>query len=350
MYRAGYIGLERLERMTKEEYLVKVENLYKWFPVRRSIIEAIIKGEKIYVKAVDGISFAIRRGEIFVLAGESGSGKTTTGKVLVGLEEPTRGRIFYDGMDISRIKLSDWKKIGLRRKIQMIFQDPYEGLNPRQKIVDIIAEPLIVNRVVSSKREAEEKVLKILEEVKLTPPEEFAYRYPHQLSGGQRQRVSVARAMVLEPEFVVADEPVSMVDASIRASILDLLIYFREKGVTYLYITHDLATARYVGDNIAIMYLGKIVERGPVEKVVSEPQHPYTRALVSSIPVPDPKYAKEKKRLELRGEIPTAINPPRGCRLHPRCPFAMDICSKSEPPEVDIGGGHSVSCWLYSRS
>ena len=334
----------------RSKYLVRVENLYKWFPVRKSILEAIIRGERIYVKAVDGISFSVKRREIFVLAGESGSGKTTTGKVLVGLEKPTRGRIFYDGMDISKIKLSEWKKVGLRRKIQMIFQDPYEGLNPRQKVVDIIAEPLIVNKVVDSKKEIEERVFKILEEVKLTPPEEFAYRYPHQLSGGQRQRVSIARAMVLEPEFVVADEPVSMVDASIRASVLDLLMYFREKkGITYLYITHDLATARYIGDNIAIMYLGKIVERGPVDKVVGDPQHPYTRALVSSIPVPDPKYAREKKRLELRGEIPTAINPPRGCRLHPRCPFAMDICSKSEPPEVEVSGEHRVSCWLYSK-
>ena len=334
----------------EDQVLVEVDNLYKWFPVRRSFLETLLKGEKLFVKAVDGISFSIKKKEIYVLAGESGSGKTTTGKVLVGLEKPTRGRIVYEGADISMLSLKEWRRQGLRKKIQMIFQDPYESLNPRQRVLDIVAEPLIVNRVTRDKREIEERVLKILEEVKLTPATEFAYRYPHQLSGGQRQRVAIARAMVLDPEFVVADEPVSMLDASIRASILDLLMYFREhKNVTYLYITHDLATARYVGDRIAIMYLGKIVEKGSVEDVVTNPQHPYTQALVSSIPVPDPKYAREKKRIELKGEIPSPINPPKGCRLHPRCPFAMDICSREEPPEVEIKPGHTVSCWLYVK-
>ncbi len=333
------------------DMLVEVNDLYKWFPVRKSILETIIRGERIFVKAVDGISFSVRRREIFVLAGESGSGKTTTGKILVGLEKPTRGRIIYDGVEVSRLRRSEWKKMGLRRKIQMIFQDPYESLNPRQRIIDIIAEPLVVNKIVRSRREVEERVFKILEEVKLTPPEEFAYRYPHQLSGGQRQRVAIARAMVVDPEFVVADEPVSMLDASIRASILDLLLYFREKkNVTFLYITHDLATARYVGDNMAIMYLGKIVELGHVETILANPLHPYTQALISSIPVPDPRYAREKKkRIELRGEIPTPINPPKGCRLHPRCPFAMPICSEKEPPMVNAGKGQYVACWLYAK-
>lgn len=330
--------------------LVKVDKLYKWFPVRKSFFESLLRGERLYVKAVDGISFSIRRGEIFVLAGESGSGKTTTGKVLTGLEPPTKGKIFYDCMDISNLKPKDWKRLGLRRRIQMIFQDPYESLNPRQKVFDIVAEPLIVNKLVNDQKDLEERVYRILEEVKLTPAVDFAYRYPHELSGGQRQRVAIARAMIVNPEFVVADEPVSMLDASIRASILDLLLHFREnRGVTYLYITHDLATARYVGDYIAIMYLGKIIERGPIEKVIRNPLHPYTQALISSIPVPDPEYARKKKRLELKGEIPTPINPPRGCRLHPRCPYVMPICREKEPPEVEVEPKHFVACWLYAK-
>jgi len=191
--------------------------------------------------------------------------------------------------------------------------------------------------------------MKVLEEVKMVPPEEFAFRYPHQLSGGQRQRVVVARGVVLEPEFIVADEPVSMLDASIRANILDLLEEFRvERGITFLYITHDLATARYIGDRIAIMYLGKIVEQGLVDDVLN-PYHPYTKALVSSIPVPDPEYTRKKKRVELKGEIPTPINPPSGCRLHPRCPYAMDVCKREEPPTIEVEKGHLVSCWLYTK-
>ena len=336
--------------MQGNEILVDVRGLYKWFPVRKGILEAILRGERLYVKAVDGISFRIRRGEIFVLAGESGSGKTTTGKILVGLEKPTRGEVLYDGINLGELKRRDWKRLGLRRRIQMIFQDPYESLNPRQRVIDIVGEPLAVNKMVSSRSELVERVFRILEEVKLTPPEEFAYRYPHQLSGGQRQRVAIARAMVVNPEFAVADEPVSMLDASIRASILDLLQYFRERrGVTFLYITHDLATARYIGDYIAVMYLGKIVETGPIDEVLSNPLHPYTQALVSSIPVPDPRYARRKKRVELKEEIPTPINPPRGCRLHPRCPYAMPVCREREPPMIEYGRRHRVACWLYVK-
>jgi peptide/nickel transport system ATP-binding protein len=232
----------------------------------------------------------------------------------------------------------------------MIFQDPYESLNPRSKIYDILAEPLIVNKAVETKDELDEKIMRKLEEVKLTPPDEFAFRYPHQLSGGQRQRVVIARGMILDPEFVVADEPVSMLDVSIRIDILNLLNSFREKyGVSYLYITHDLATARYIGDRIGIMYLGQIVETGPVEDVIQNPKHPYTQALISAIPIPDPEYARKKEIIELKGEIPSPINPPKGCRLHPRCPFAMDICSKKEPPVVEIEKGHKTSCWLYEK-
>ena len=334
--------------MSSGEAIIKVKNLKKWFPVRKSFLASLFMREKIFVKAVDEITFEIKKGEIFVLAGESGSGKTTTGKVLVGLEKPTGGEAYFRDYELGSLSRAGWKKI--RTKLQMIFQDPYESLNPRQKVFDIIAEPLTVNKVTSGYEETYDRVMRVLEEVKMIPPEEFAFRYPHQLSGGQRQRVVVARGVVLEPEFIVADEPVSMLDASIRASILDLLEEFRSRhNITFLYITHDLATARYIGDRIAIMYLGKIVEQGQVDEVVLNPQHPYTKALVSSIPVPDPEYARKKKRVELKGEIPTPINPPPGCRLHPRCPYAMDICSKEEPPEVEVERDHTVKCWLYVK-
>ncbi len=330
--------------------IVSVKNLKKYYPLKKGLLYTILMGEKEYVKAVDGVSFEIYEKEIFVLAGETGSGKTTTGKVLVGLEKPTEGEIYFKDQNISRLNPKEWKRKGLRRKIQMIFQDPYESLNPRSKIYDILAEPLIVNKAVETREELDEKIMRKLEEVKLIPPDEFAFRYPHQLSGGQRQRVVIARGMILDPEFVVADEPVSMLDVSIRIDILNLLNSFREKyGVSYLYITHDLATARYIGDRIGILYLGQIVETGPVEEVIQNPKHPYTQALISAIPIPDPEYARRKEIIELKGEIPSPINPPKGCRLHPRCPFAMDICSKKEPPMIEVGKGHQASCWLYEK-
>ncbi|RLI21147.1 oligopeptide ABC transporter ATP-binding protein [Candidatus Bathyarchaeota archaeon] len=324
--------------------IIIAKNLKKWFPLRTGLLSSILKKEQFFVHAVDGISFNIKKGEIFALAGESGSGKTTTGRLLVRLIEPTDGVIIYDGKDIT--KLSQKEFMPYRKKLQIIFQDPYESLNPRMLIYDIIAEPLTIHGF--SEKEKEERVFKALEDVRLVPPQEFIFRFPHELSGGQRQRVAIARALVLNPEFIVADEPVSMLDVSIRAEILNLMFELKEKyGMTILYITHDLALARHICDSIAIMYLGKIMEMGSVDEVINEPLHPYTEALIEAVPVPDP----EASRIEtvLKGEIPSPVNPPSGCRFHTRCPkYIGDICKAKEPKLTEISKGRYVACHLYS--
>jgi peptide/nickel transport system ATP-binding protein len=327
-----------------EEQLIKVENLRKLFPIKTGFFSTLL-GKKIYVHAVDGISFDIKKGEIFALAGESGSGKTTTGRLLVKLIEPTSGKILFDNIDITNIRPKQFKVF--RKRMQMIFQDPYESLNPRMIISDIVAEPLVVQGGKSAE-EIEESVCKALEDVQLVPPEEFLFRFPHELSGGQRQRVAVARALITRPEFIVADEPVSMLDVSIRAEILNLMFDLKEKyGLTILYITHDLALARHICDRIAIMYLGKIMEMGPVEKVVSEPLHPYTKALLNAVPVPDPSILRSE--VVIKGEIPSPINPPSGCRFHTRCPeYIGEICKTKDPPLVSREKDRTVACHLYA--
>lgn len=325
-----------------ENLVLKVSNLVKWFPVRKGFLSTLFAKRQFFVRAVDNINVDIKKREIFGLAGESGSGKTTTGKLILRLIEPTRGSIFFEGRDITTLSETELKP--LRRKMQIIFQDPYESLNPRMPISDIISEPLRVQRV-GGKEEIEEKVNRMLEDVGLVPPEEFIFRYPHELSGGQRQRVAVARAFILNPAFVVADEPVSMLDVSIRAEILNLTLSMVEKfDASFLYITHDLALARHICDTIAIMYLGKIMERGVTEKIVYEPLHPYTKALISAVPVPDPTA----KRIEvvIKGEIPSPINPPSGCRFHTRCPIAKEICQTKEPPLVAHRDEHYAACHL----
>jgi len=328
------------------EPVVKVENLRKWFPVKMGFLRTLFSRTQLFVKAVDGVSFEIRKGEIFGLAGESGSGKTTTGRLLVKLIEPTDGKIFFMGKDITHLTPEQVKP--LRREFQIVFQDPYESLNPRMTVGDILAEPLKLLKVVESEDELEAKVREILEEVQLIPPEEFIFRYPHELSGGQRQRVATARAFVVSPKFVVADEPVSMLDVSIRAEILNLMLSLVEKFRTsFLYITHDLALARHMCDRIAIMYLGKIVEMGTTDQIVYEPLHPYTKALIRAVPVPDPT----SRRIEvvIKGEIPSPVNPPPGCRFHTRCQeYIGDICRTKEPPLIDVGNNHYVACHKYS--
>jgi len=331
-----------------QDLLLDIRNLKKWFPLRRSIADIIARRPPLYVRAVDGITFNIKKKEIFGLVGESGSGKTTTGKTILRLYEPTAGEIIFhengEKVDLAKIPIKKFKPY--RKKMQIIYQDPYGSLNPRMRVRDIIAEPLEYLAPELSADERLERVIETLEMVRLTPVEEFLNKFPHQLSGGQRQRVAIARAIILRPKFIVADEPVAMIDVSMRAGILNLLLEMREKlGISFLYITHDLATAGYVTDRIAVMYLGKIMEMGSSDEVLLEPLHPYSQALISAVPEPDPTI--RKKRILLRGEIPSAIMIPKGCRFWPRCPKAMDICKKKEPEFKEVSSGRFVACHLY---
>ncbi len=322
--------------------MIRVVNLKKYFPVQQSFLERLLSKRIDYIKAVNGVSFEIEKGEVFSIAGESGCGKTTTGRLVARLIEPTEGRIYFGEREITSLKGEDLRR--LRRHIQIIFQNPYASLNPRMKIGDNVGHPLEIHGLAYGE-ERKRLVMEMLERVGLQPASKFYNAYPHELSGGQRQRVAVARAMILKPDFIVADEPISMIDVSLRARILELMIQLKEElNLTYLFITHDLAVAKYISDRIAIMYLGKIVEMGGKETIFSNPKHPYTEALLSAIPIPDPRV--KRKRVKLRGEVPSPINPPPGCIFHTRCPLAMDICRREEPELVEIEDGHFVSCHL----
>ncbi|RLG51283.1 MAG: oligopeptide ABC transporter ATP-binding protein [Thermoproteota archaeon] len=324
--------------------LIRVEGLKKLFPVRKGLHSMIFSRKAEYVHAVDGVSFTISKGEIFGLAGESGCGKTTTGRLLLRLVEPTEGSVYFEGEDI--FSLSGRELMRKRREMQMIFQDPYKSLDPKKTVKDIINEPLSIHKIGKNRREKLEIIYEMLEAVKLTPPEDYLFKYPHELSGGERQRVAIARAIILKPKFIVADEPVSMLDVSIRASILDLMIELKDKfNLTYLYITHDLSVASYLCNKLAIMYLGKLVELGATLDLVKDPLHPYTKMLISAVPVPDPTYKREEIRI--RGEVGNPINPPPGCRFHPRCPFATDKCREIEPDFNEVKDGHFVACHLF---
>jgi peptide/nickel transport system ATP-binding protein len=321
--------------------LFDVRDLEVYFRVRESFFRSMISTEKKWVRAVDKISFTVSPGEILALVGESGCGKTTTGRTILSLEPATGGEILYKGLPLRRFSQGALREY--RKKAQIIFQDPYNSINPKQTIFDIVAEPLVVNALTSSEREKEERVVKALDDAGLRPARDYLYRYPHELSGGQRQRVCIAGAIVLEPDMIVADEPVASLDVSIRNDILKLMVEHKEKlGVTYLFITHDLSLAWVISDRIAVMYLGRIVEIGETDEVVSNPQHPYTKALISVIPVPDPTAKRE--HTILTGETPNPANIPSGCRFHPRCPVRMDICPEKDPEDVHLGGTHYAAC------
>jgi oligopeptide/dipeptide ABC transporter ATP-binding protein len=321
--------------------LFDVRDLQVHFPVQQGLLKALVATEKRYVKAVDHVSFQVRQGEILALAGESGCGKTTTGRAMLRLEEPTGGDVLYKGLPLRGFSARALREY--RKQAQIIFQDPYNSINPKQTIFDIVAEPLEVNGVCSSEAEKQERVVTAITEAGLRPAREYLYRYPHELSGGQRQRVCIAGATVLGPDVIVADEPVASLDVSIRYDILKLMLEHKERlGVTYVFITHDLSLAWVISDRIAVMYLGRIVEIGDTEEVVAHPRHPYTKALISVIPVPDPLAARE--HVILKGETPNPIDIPTGCRFHPRCPEAIDACSEIDPPDVNVGGTHYAAC------
>ena len=335
----------RLEAAGTDE-LIELHDLEVHFPVRRGLVEVLTRQAPRVIRAVDGIDLTLRRGEVLGLVGESGSGKTTTGRVIVKLTRQTHGTHRFEGADVSDLWAVDALK-PYRRRVQAIFQDPYETLNPKQTIFDFVMEPLEVNRI-GDRASREAKVLATLEAVGLRPAADYAFRHPHELSGGQRQRVVIAGALVMDPEVIVADEPVSMLDVSIRTELLRLMLDLRqERGLTYLFITHDLALAWVIADRIAVMYLGRIMEIGPAEAVIRSPQNPYTEALVSISPSPEPPTPGERaRRTILKGETPDAAHIPTGCRFHPRCPKAFDRCTTESPPLFDLGGGHASACWL----
>lgn len=316
--------------------LIEVENLTKYFPVRGGVLQRTIA----QVKAVERVNFTVRRGETLGLVGESGCGKTTIGRMLVRLIDPTSGSIKFDGRDILQAKGTDLKN--LRREMQIIFQDPFSSLDPRTPVGDSIGEGLLVHGVRSA-RERHKQVLEIMHKVGLE--DYHAKRYPHEFSGGQRQRIGIARALVLQPKFLVCDEPVSALDVSIQSQVLNLLKQLqREFGLTYIFIAHNMSVVEHISDRVAVMYLGKMVELADRVELYRNPEHPYTQALLSAIPVHNPKIKRE--RILLKGDVPSPLNPPTGCRFHPRCPVAIEICSQQEPPLIDLGGGHLAACHL----
>jgi len=341
-------------QMSAEQAILEVRQLYKHFPVRQSLVDTLLHKPGKTVRAVDGVSLSIARGKVLALVGESGSGKTTIARTLIGLEQPTGGEILFDGqlLDTSNRHASDGAmttpKITLKRlrlRAQMIFQDPYESLNPRATIFEIVAEPLQVHGIAKEAQEREKRVTTALEEAGLRPAADYFLRYPHELSGGQRQRVVIAAAMALEPELLLADEPVSMLDVSIRAEILNLLRELqRQRGISILFITHDMGTVAYFADHLAVMYLGRIVESGETFQVLRNPRHPYTQALLSVVPVPNPRLRRQ--RMILQGETPNPVDIPAGCRFHPRCPLAAERCRQVDPAMTEVEAGHQAACLL----
>ena len=321
------------------EPLVRVQDLKMYFDVDKKMFSR----HKRTLKAVDGVSFGIERGRTFGLVGESGCGKTTVGRTIVRLYTPTDGAIYYDGKDIAKL---DNKQIApYRRKMQMIFQDPYASLDPRMTVGDIIAEPIRAHKLYSNDSECKERVRELIATVGLKP--DHISRYPHEFSGGQRQRIGIARALASNPEFIVCDEPISALDVSIQAQVVNELEELQASlGLTYLFVSHDLSMVRHISHDVGVMFLGHMVEMAPVEELFAHMQHPYTRALLSAVPIADPDLAAKSQRIVIQGDVPTPIDPPSGCPFRTRCPYAQDICAKQRPEMRDIGGGHYCACYM----
>lgn len=322
--------------MAQNDILVEVKNLKKYFPIKKGFFGK----STLNVKAVDDISFSIKRGETFGLVGESGCGKSTTGRTLIRLYEATAGQIIFDGVDIAKMKEADLKEY--RKRIQMIFQDPYASLNTRMTVADIIGEPLDIHNLKSGKAR-QEKIFSLLETVGLS--KDHASRYPHEFSGGQRQRIGIARALAVDPDFIICDEPISALDVSIQAQVVNMLEDLqKEHGLTYLFIAHDLSMVKYISDRIGVMYLGKMAEIAPSDTLYATPLHPYSQALLSAIPIPDPEIMRNSNRIIIEGDVPSPINPPSGCTFRTRCQYAKDICAEVAPQLVEVSDDHFVSC------
>jgi oligopeptide transport system ATP-binding protein len=322
--------------------LVEVEDLYKYFPIHAGLLSRHVAD----VKAVDGVSFSIERGETLGLVGESGSGKTTIGRLLLRLLPETKGSIRFEGQDVIGMNAGELRK--LRRDVQIIFQDPFASLNPRMTVGEIVAEPIRIHGLAHGK-DVEARVQDLIKRVGLRPY--HVNRYPHEFSGGQRQRIGIARALAVDPKFIVCDEPVSALDVSIQAQVINLLEDLQEQfKLTYLFIAHDLSVVRHISDRVAVMYVGKIVERAPSDAMYVNPLHPYTQALLSAIPIPDPQAERRRKRIVLAGDIPSPVSPPSGCRFHTRCPIAFEPCAVEEPPLVEYSAGHYAACHWVAKN
>ena len=328
--------------MAEDNVILRVDNLVKHFPITRGII---VQKQVGAVHAVDGVSFEVKRGETLGLVGESGCGKSTTGRTILQLYRPTSGSVVFDGVDLIKIKGEELRH--MRRKMQMIFQDPYASLNPRMTVGEIVGEPLIVHKI-GTQKEIGERVANLLELVGLNPA--FSTRYPHEFSGGQRQRIGVARALALQPSFIVCDEPISALDVSIQAQVVNLLEDLQEQfNLTYLFIAHDLSMVRHISKRVAVMYLGVIVELTSRDELYLNPLHPYTQALLSAVPIPDPVVAAQRQRIILEGDVPSPANPPSGCRFRTRCPIAESICAEKQPEFRELKAGHFVACHFAER-